>query len=278
MKRIGYNKMFLAAFALVTVASSAMAATPAINGIYAPANFVRLWNDYPQATVTLANSYPSSVVWTCDVPFAATGWAEKGIFQLSADGGASQALFPNLSNFSYEADFALSGTNVAHAEGGIMVSPWWSDDSGVLMANTSGEITFWGSTLPFYSFSGTYAISYTLGAQMHQKITYAAGVSEPTELNPAKAEISIIYGGTPYTSGLLDVMTVANPNDPPPHNVGVGLLDGAKVGGSVMGGPVMGGNGAGTLVGTFGNVNFQNQDHPTAARTTSWGAMKSLYR
>jgi hypothetical protein len=48
-----------------------------------------------------------------------------------------------------------------------------------------------------------------------------------------------------------------------------------------MGGPIMGDAnvGAGTLTGTWGNLNFQNLDaEATPAHTSTWGAMKALYR
>ncbi len=279
MKRIGYNSLaLLATLAFVAIASTAFAATPTPNGVYCPdPSFLRMWNDYPQATVSLTNNYPSLVQYNFDCPFALTGWANKGVWQLSGDGGASKLLFPNLSNYTYEADVTLSGVSVGHLEGGLEISPWWSDDSGVFMCNVgSGEIVEWGGFVPSFSFSAAYSIAYTLGAPIHQKIRYVAGSSEPTEANPGTVEYSIVYGGLPYSSGII-ACGPSNPLDPP-HGT-YGQLDGTKLGGSVMGGPIMGGSGAGTLVGTFGNIVFTNLDgQPSAAHTSSWGSLKAMYR
>ena len=277
MKRIGYNSLsLLATLAFVALASTAIAATPTPNGIVSIPN---LWNDYPQGNPTWTNNYPSHVEWNLNVPFALTGWGEKGIFELSGDGGASKLLFPNVSNYTYEADVTLSGTNVAHFEGGIAVQPWWTDDGDEFMVNTaSGEITEWGGVIPSFSFSNTFSLHYLLGSVIHEKVRYVAGSSEPTEANPATVELSIIYGGLPYTSGII-ACGPANPNDPP-HGT-YGQLDGTKLGAQVMGGPVMGdGNvGAGTLVGTFNNIQFVNLDgQPSANHNTSWGSLKAMYR
>ena len=161
-----------------------------------------------------------------------------------------------------------------------MISPWWSDDSGVFMCNVgSGEIVEWGGFVPSFSFSATYSLAYVLGAPIHEKIRYVAGSADgPTEANPGTVQYSIVYGGLPYTSPVI-ACGAANPNDPP-HGT-FGQLDDTKLGGSIMGGPVMGDAnvGAGTLVGTFGNIVFTNLDNqPSASRTTSWGTLKAMYR
>jgi hypothetical protein len=278
MKRIGYNSLaLLATVAFVVIASAAFAATPTPNGIVSNPT---LWNDYPQANPTWTNNYPTLVQYNFDCPFALTGWGEKGIFELSGDNGATKLLFPNKCNYEYEADVTLSGTNVGHLEGGLMIAPWWNDDGGVFMCNVgNGEITEWGGIAPFYSFSATYSLTYALGAPIHQKIRYVAGSSDgPTEANPGTFQYSIIYGGVPYSSPVI-ACGAANPNDPP-HGT-YGQLDDTKLGGSVMGGPIMGDAnvGAGTLVGTFGNIIFTNLDgQPSASRTTSWGTLKAMYR
>ena len=282
MKRIGYNSLaFFTTLALISLASSAMALTPTPNGIYAPdPAFVRMWNDYPQATSAIANTYPSSVVWNLDVPFALTGWANKGVWQLSGDGGVSKLIFPNLCNYSFEADFTIRGSNVDHAEGGLEISPWWNDDGGEFMANIGGEITMFGGIAPFYTFSGNYGIAYALGSTIHEKVQYMAGVAEPDVVYPAVFTYSIIYNGTPYSSGPL-VCGPANPLDPPHGSYG--QLEQTKLGGQVMGGPNTVANGhatgAGSLTGVFGNINFQNLDAAaTPVAKTSWGSLKALYR
>lgn len=279
MKRIG-TPLFLAMLALVGLASMASAvSTPIPNGIYAPPSYLRWFNDYPQATVNLINNYPASIQWTFDCPFAATGWGEKGIWQLSGDGGASQLLFPNLCNYSYEGDFTLDGTNLAHAEGGLSMTPWWSQDAGEFMANTTGEITYWGGILPSFGFSATYGLTYVLGGTIHEKVVYMAGVTEPTAATPATEVLSIIWLGIPYSSGVL-VCGPRNPSDPPLYH-DYGQLDNTKLGGQALCGPIMPpvGTGAGNCVATWGNLNFQSLDAlATPTKSTSWGSIKSLYR
>jgi len=281
MKRIGYfGSATLALLALVAIACTASAVTPTPNGIYSPsATYWRWYNDYPQSTVNLTNTYPSSVQWSFNCPFAATGWGEKGIWQLSGDGGASKLLFPNLSNYSYEADFNLSGASLAHAEGGLSMTPWWSDDAGEFMANATGEITYWGGILPSFSFSATYGIAYAVGGTIHEKVVYMAGVTEPNVAFPATEVLSIVWAGTPYSSPVL-ICGPRNPTDPPLYH-DYGQLDNTKLGGQVLVGPVMPptGTGQGAATGTWTNIVFQSLDaNATPTHSTSWGSLKSLYR
>jgi hypothetical protein len=291
MKRTGYNILAsLATLALLGLVSTAIAATPTPNGVYVGPGWLRYFDDLgPPATVTLTQTPPSGmptqVVWGYNTPFDVGGWGEKGLWQLSGDGGATHLLFPNLCNYSYEADFTLAGTNVAHAEGGIGVSPWWNDDGGPFMAKyypgdpNDGQIVAYGGVIPAFDFTAAFGIHYTLGATVHEKVLYLAGSVEPTAAMPATVQFSVIYGGVPYSSPILPC-AAANPADPPHHTYG--QLDDTKLSGYVLGGPhtMNSGDptGAGTLTGTFGDIRFQNLDGATPAHATTWGALKALYR
>ena len=184
----------------------------------------RIWNDNPTSIVTTSNSYPSSITIK-DEQTVAVGWANLHNFRLSDDGGGTAALFANGDAFEFAADVTITGTAVSEA--GLQVAPWWSGTDGrfQIRADAGGEIACFGGRLPFYSFTGSQSLTYTLGDTVRLGVVY-----DPHSLSssdPATMEYLLTMGGTDYTSGAL-AFDEGNPAEP----YGTwGMLDSAQVGG-----------------------------------------------
>ena len=184
----------------------------------------RIWNDNPTSIVTTSNSYPSSITIKDDQSVGA-GWSNLHNFRLSDDSGSTAASFANGDAFSFAADVTLTGTAVSEA--GLQVAPWWSGTDGrfQIRADAGGEIACFGGRLPFYSFTGSQSLTYTLGDTVRLGVVY-----DPHSLSssdPATIEYLLTMGGTDYTSGAL-AFDEGNPAEP----YGTwGMLDSAQVGG-----------------------------------------------
>lgn len=199
-------------------------ASPAINS--AVIN-TRIWNDNSTSIVTTSNSYPSSITIK-DEQIVGVGWANLHNFRLSADGGSTAASFANADAFEFAADVTITGTAVSEA--GLLVSPWWSLDADgrfQIRAGENGEIACFGGRLPFYSFTGSQSLTYTLGNTVRLGVKY-----RPNSLSagdPATIEYLLTMGATNYTSGAL-AFDEGNPAEDPPHGLW-GMLTPAGVGG-----------------------------------------------
>ncbi len=186
----------------------------------------RIFNDQPASTVTTTNSYPSSITIK-DEWVDSGGWANLHNFRLSADGGTTPATFSNGDAFQFYADVTLTGT--ANAEAGLLVSPWWSPDvDGRFMINgASGEIACFGGRLPFYSFTVSQSLTYTLGDTVRMGVIYRPNAL--SSLDPATIEYVLTMASLNYSSGEL-AFDEGNPAEDPPHGLW-GMLTPASVGG-----------------------------------------------
>lgn len=189
----------------------------------------RIWDDAPYSTVTFGNDYPSSI-WIMDENLDDTGWANRHNFRLSENGGISDAVFMNGDYFEFYADFTLTGT--ANSEGGLNLSPWWSQQvDGVFMANTeNGEIACFGGRLPFYSFTGDHGLTYTKGETVRMGMIYDP--HSLTEADPGTIQYSYAVGDTTYESPVLQ-FDMGNPDEDPPYGLW-GMLNDARLGAYFM--------------------------------------------
>src|SRR5439155_19904109 len=70
------------------------------------------------------------------------------------------------------------------------------------MANaTTGEIACFGGAIPFYSFTGNFALTYVKGTTIHLEATYRA--NDLTSTNPATIQYRVVYNGNTYDSPVL---------------------------------------------------------------------------
>ncbi len=187
---------------------------------------LRVFNDFPGSTVMSNDSYPSLIsISDAGVSGSRDGGANRHNFRL-AD-GAADANFANSDGFSMFADVTITGT--ANAEGGLNVSPWWSQNvDGNFMINAgSGEIACFGGRLPFYSFTVNHAATYTRGDTVRLGIVYdPRGNSEAA---PAAIRYFLSMDGNDFSSPWI-LFDQGNPAEDPPHGLW-GLLNDYRVGG-----------------------------------------------
>jgi hypothetical protein len=204
----------------MVLCGNAVAASPAINSAVIK---TRIWNDNPTSIVTTTNSYASSITIK-DEQVDAGGWGNLHDFRLSADGGTTPASFANGDAFRFASDVTITGTG--NAEAGLQVSPWWSPDGdGKFMIKSSGEIAVFGGRLPFYSFTVSDGLQYTLGDTIRMEVRY-----DPRDLssvNPATIEYLVTMGATTYSSGALRF----DQGNPAEGYGSWGMLNSAQVGG-----------------------------------------------
>lgn len=206
-----------------TVVSSALA-TPPINSAVL---HTRVFNDFPNSTLSTTNLYPG-VVEFLDGPVGPGAFANRHNFRLSENGGVSDAVFLNGDGFAFEADVALLGTGPV--EGGLEVSPWWSPMVGgqFNMRLNDGEVAVFGSRLPFYSFTASHGVLYAAGTTVHQKMIYRPnGLSMAS---PATMEYIYTDGSGTYSSG----QRPFDEGNPSEGYGSWGMLDNASVGGFVQ--------------------------------------------
>lgn len=262
-----WTAVIVAVLAMGLLPTIASAATPS------PTSAViseRVFNDCPSSTVTSVNNYPSSISITdaenCDTPFANLhNWrfSENGVDAVNFDNDAS---------FRFAADVMLSGTG--EGEGGLSVSPWWSQDvDGRFNVRTSdGEIACFGGRLPFYSFTASDGVTYTKGDMIHMEVVYTP--NDLTEMNPATIEYKLDYGGTMYSSGPL-AFDEGNPAEDPPYGLW-GMLNEARVGGYVQVFLEEPGTPDSELTAEWASIDFENTE-PTPVEKKSWGAIKARF-
>jgi hypothetical protein len=263
MKRISYS---IIACAMALVVASVAFATPAPNSAFLA---LRTFNDCPLSTLTPVNAYPVTISIDDLMNPACVGFANLHSWSFSEDGGATASLFRNGSNFEFCATVNISGAG--EGEGGLRLSPWFGKFvDGRFMANvTTGEIACFGGRLPFYSFTGAYAITYVRGTNIYMRATYAAnGLNIGS---PATIQYRVIYNAITYDSPVIpfDQGTAA---EDPPYGLW-GMLNDGCVGGYFQ--PRA--NTGADLKATWSDICFSNLDVvPTESST--WGRIKTLYR
>jgi hypothetical protein len=222
--------------------ATAALATPLVDSA---ALNLRVFNDDPNSTLTNSNLYPGQI-WIQDENFTSGGFANLHNFRLSANGGISAVNFLNGDAFGFFSDVTISGTG--SGEGGLNVSPWWSQnvDGQFHIRTTDGEIAAFGGRLPFYSFTGTQGLHYTLGDTVRMGVIYQPnGLSA---LSPGTIEYRITMNSITYSSGAL-----AFDEGNAAEGFGTwGMLDNAQIGGYAQ--PYIAGGGSFRV--TFGNMSF----------------------
>jgi hypothetical protein len=239
------GRMLIMAVLAAAVFSGGVLASPDIDSAIV---HTRIWNDADYSTVSFGNFYPSSL-WIRDENLDDYGWANRHNFRLSDNGGISDAVFMNNDAFEFYADVMLTGT--ADSEGGLNLSPWWSQDvDGVFMLRTSdGEISCWGGRLPFFHFTNEFGITYEKGTMVRLGMIYDP--HSLTEEDPGTIEY--LYqdiNGREYSSGAL-AFDMGNPDEDPPYGLW-GILNDARVGGYFM--PLVNNQ----IPGNWGQADFEN--------------------
>ncbi|MCC6427451.1 MAG: hypothetical protein IT435_11590 [Phycisphaerales bacterium] len=188
----------------------------------------RIFNDDSDSFVTSVNNYPSLISINdakLDGDGAGSEFANRHSFRLS-DGG-TDAAFANNVSFSMFSDITISGEGFA--EGGLNISPWWSQQiDGNFMLNTGNhEVAVFGGRLPFYSFTANHGVKYFNGQTVTCGVIYNA--NSLTAGDPGTIEYIYNDGTNTFSSGAI-AFDQGNPNEDPPHGLW-GLLNDYMVGG-----------------------------------------------
>lgn len=257
-------KKWVVAGAGLAVTAGVVLATPTPTSVVVRE---RIFNDCPGTTLTTTNNYPALIALE-ESGLSCNAFANLHNWRFSED-GATPAVFNNDSHFRFSADLVIDGTG--NGEAGLQVAPWWSQDvdGRFNVRSTDGEIACFGGRLPFFSFTGTYGLTYTKGDVIGLEIIYHP--NDLTEANPATIEYIVHYGGT-FSSGLLP-FDMGNPAEDPPYGLW-GMLNDGRVGGHTQHFMTPGTNTAIRV--EWRNVEFENLD-PVPVIEKSWGGIKGQF-
>jgi hypothetical protein len=255
----------------LTLGAVAAMASPLANSAVI---LTRIFNDDSDSNVQTFDNYPVQV-WIDDSVLNGDGFgnefANLHIWRLSTD-DLTPAVFNNGDGFSLAATVVLNGTG--NGEAGLNVSPWWSQNSdGRFNIRTpDGEIACFGGRLPFYSFTGSQALSYVKDTPIRMEVIYRPnGLSA---VSPATIEYKLNYNSNSYTSGEL-AFDMGNPAEDPPHGLW-GMLNDARVGGYIQPRIVVG-DPNNQVRATWSDIVYV-PSAPTPTVNSTWGTIKKLYR
>jgi hypothetical protein len=172
----------LAAFALPAIALAEPG--PTINGIKTNARF---FNDF--STTTLVTTNTNNVV-SGSASATETNWTDDGMggsfanrhdFTLSADGGATNALFNIKSSFTLKTIVTLDAASLSpRKEAGIRLNGNPTGDALFLVNSDAGEIVAFGGGAPFFSFGNAGGGNgYTPGTPLLMGVTVRGGANSP---------------------------------------------------------------------------------------------------
>jgi hypothetical protein len=151
----------------------------AVTGAYAQISTVnsvtiqpRVFNDVPGATFTPINAYPGFIAFSESGVSAPTGFANRDVWRLSANGGTSPyALQPN-DYFTIAMDLNLTGNPITpRKEAGFLFSTGSSGDIQFIVNTDGHEVVQFGG-ISTYSFSTQNGLTYNSGNTISLSMTY----------------------------------------------------------------------------------------------------------
>jgi hypothetical protein len=213
MKRL----IYFATFVGLVAATGAYAQVRSINSAIVTS---RVFNDVPGAAGSYPNNYPSSIGLGESGMSAATGYANRDVWQFSNNGGTSAYQFQNgdYFNASFRLTLTGSGTSGIDLEAGWLFSNPSGSIGGDLQSivKADGEVVQFGGP-SFFGFSpansGTSVPNYTLGA------TYTMGLNYVVDPNTGRNAFQYSVNGVFATSSpgdtYFDLAAGAGPNGSP---------------------------------------------------------------
>jgi hypothetical protein len=181
--------------------------TGAGSGINSAVIHSRVFNDYPGATFTGVNNYPSLISLSEANVVGPSGFANRDDWRFSSN-GTTDHLFGHTEYWSISATLTLTGTPTSpRKEAGFRLDSSIGGD-GLFIVNTDAhEIVAFGGPLPFYSFAPS---TYNSGTPIVLGMTYEN------------------IGGT---NGIVYSANGVNSPFLPMTNLEQGVLDGSTLGG-----------------------------------------------
>lgn len=283
MKRISYSSLaFLAAMTLASVAG----ATPNPNGVQFKLHYLPPWDTLVQCPVsipTTENNYPFSIAIQ-DSFMPCASWMNQSLWHFSEDGGATAARLHSADNFKFSTELVVDGTTAAGGEAYININPWWVEFDGRINVKAGmggGEIAAFGGFMPFVTWTNAAdpsniwasSLSYVKGTVITLGIEYIGGPTGPSIAFPGRVKYYLNYGGTDYNTGYFPLSVGDTDQFDSVHNApdcyvyaggGIGVIGDSP-------------NFDTKMKATWSNIQFTNlQSTPT--KSSTWGAMKALYR
>jgi hypothetical protein len=213
----------------------------AANGAYAQINTVnsafvtpRAFNDVPGATLNVINNYPGFIAFSEGGVSAATGFANRELWQFS-NNGTSAYQIQDGQYFNASFDLTLSGNPITpRKEAGFLFST--ANDGDIqFIVNTDGHEVVQIGGISFYSFSVNNGITYNSGNTINLGMSYfqdgndknalrfwANGVASPVfEFGPTVGSGALDIGNGSTLGGYFQIQ-----NDPAnPSNGGFALFE-----------------------------------------------------
>lgn len=199
----------------LTLLALAVAASGLASAQYSSINSTRLeprfYNDVPGSTLTFGNIWPN-VFFDDQNVSAPTGFANRHLWSLSNDNGATSFLFGGTDAFTLTAKIKLTATGPKNKEAGLL---FFNDGNGdhifLVKTGNNGEVAAFAGAFPFFSFTQQYDDHYVLGTTVTMSVTY---FKDTDNLNKA------IYRYNNHFSGALNW-----------GNIEGRLLDNTRIGG-----------------------------------------------
>jgi len=154
----------------------------------------RVFNDVPGATLTVVTNYPSSISFNEQGVSAASGFANRDVWQFSSTSGVSAYQFQNNDYFSVLMTLTLTASPLLpRKEAGFLFTTASHGDIQFIVNTDGHEVVQFGG-IGFYSFNNSNGILYNSGDTIRLGMTYfldgngknalvfsANGVSSPVE-------------------------------------------------------------------------------------------------
>jgi hypothetical protein len=207
---------------------AALLCLPAASALAAPFNGIkvnpRVFNDYPNSTLTITNSntIPGNVTIDDRNMTNATGTgANRHDALLSADNGATAFTFNPNQEWTISANLVLTDLNNSpRKEAGLRINDPVTGDTLLIVNSDAGEIVAFGGGAPFFLFGNNgNGNGYTPGQSILLGMHYRPGVPTTTGGTPATMEYFINRGSGIVSSGALPYSNLEG--GPLAYNVGV---------------------------------------------------------
>lgn len=221
----------------------------------------RVFNDIPGATGTYINNYGSSITFGESGVSAASGFADRDMWNFSNNGGASAYAFQHNDYFTATMTLNLTGTPISpRKESGFLFSTV-NDGDIQFIVNTDGHEVVQFGGISFYSFNANNGLSYTSGTDITLGLSYFLDGNGKNALQFSANGVNspIFEFGPTVGSGALDI--------------GDGSTLGAYF--QIVNDPSNPSNG-GTAV--FSNISIASVPEPTVAALAALGLTALLLR
>ena len=160
----------------LTVIALALTSSVFASAQYASINSTRLeprfYNDIPGSTLTSTNVWPS-VNFNDQNVSQATGFANRHVWSVSSDGGATSYQFGGTDAFTITQKIRMDVVGAENKEAGIFfLNPGNGDHIFLIKTSNNGEIAAFAGGFPFYTFTGNYNDHYVPGTTVTMSVTY----------------------------------------------------------------------------------------------------------